>query len=92
MHVSDAVLVIKGSRERSVRWIWNIIKSELYVLFFSGGLAEEVDEKVLHAAFIPFGDITDIQIPLDYETGDKHTNIHKIPSSSSLKLKHTLYK
>uniref|UniRef100_A0A669AW45 Peptidyl-prolyl cis-trans isomerase n=2 Tax=Oreochromis TaxID=8139 RepID=A0A669AW45_ORENI len=32
------------------------------------GLAEEVDEKVLHAAFIPFGDIIDIQIPLDYET------------------------
>lgn len=37
--------------------------------FLSGGLAEEVDEKVLHAAFIPFGDVTDIQIPLDYETG-----------------------
>uniref|UniRef100_A0A8C5I2L8 Peptidyl-prolyl cis-trans isomerase E n=1 Tax=Gouania willdenowi TaxID=441366 RepID=A0A8C5I2L8_GOUWI len=36
-----------------------------------GGLAEEVDEKVLHAAFIPFGDVTDIQIPLDYET-EKH--------------------
>ncbi|KAG7280724.1 hypothetical protein CRUP_004524, partial [Coryphaenoides rupestris] len=35
------------------------------------GLAEEVDEKVLHAAFIPFGDVTDIQIPLDYET-EKH--------------------
>ncbi|XP_055512341.1 peptidyl-prolyl cis-trans isomerase E isoform X1 [Leucoraja erinacea] len=35
------------------------------------GLAEEVDEKVLHAAFIPFGDIMDIQIPLDYET-EKH--------------------
>jgi peptidyl-prolyl isomerase E (cyclophilin E) len=30
-----------------------------------------VDEKVLHAAFIPFGDIMDIQIPLDYET-EKH--------------------
>lgn len=40
-----------------------------YRVFLSGGLAEEVDEKVLHAAFIPFGDITDIQIPLDYETG-----------------------
>uniref|UniRef100_A0A3P8U9Q3 Peptidyl-prolyl cis-trans isomerase E n=1 Tax=Cynoglossus semilaevis TaxID=244447 RepID=A0A3P8U9Q3_CYNSE len=40
-------------------------------LFVSGGLAEEVDEKVLHAAFIPFGDIIDIQIPLDYET-EKH--------------------
>nr|KAF6444833.1 peptidylprolyl isomerase E [Molossus molossus] len=42
-------------------------KRVLYV----GGLAEEVDDKVLHAAFIPFGDITDIQIPLDYET-EKH--------------------
>ncbi|KAJ9596561.1 hypothetical protein L9F63_012394, partial [Diploptera punctata] len=38
---------------------------------YVGGLAEEVDEKVLHAAFIPFGDIMDIQIPLDYET-EKH--------------------
>lgn len=37
--------------------------------FVAGGLAEEVDEKTLHAAFIPFGDILDIQIPLDYETG-----------------------
>lgn len=35
----------------------------------TGGLTEEVDEKVLHAAFIPFGDVTDIQIPIDYETG-----------------------
>ena len=26
--------------------------------------------EVLHAAFIPFGDITDIQILLDYETGE----------------------
>ena len=34
-----------------------------------GGLSEEVDEKILHAAFIPFGDVTDINIPLDYETG-----------------------
>ncbi|KAG8230322.1 hypothetical protein J437_LFUL000593 [Ladona fulva] len=39
-------------------------KRTIYV----GGLAEEVDEKVLHAAFIPFGDIVDVQIPLDYET------------------------
>ncbi|KAK2723572.1 hypothetical protein QYM36_002051 [Artemia franciscana] len=33
-----------------------------------GGLAEEVDDSVLRAAFIPFGDIVDIQLPLDYET------------------------
>lgn len=40
----------------------------------TGGLAEEVDEKVLHAAFIPFGDLIDIQIPLDYETGETRSD------------------
>ncbi|CAB1330777.1 unnamed protein product, partial [Coregonus sp. 'balchen'] len=40
-------------------------------VLYVGGLTEEVDEKVLHAAFIPFGDVTDIQIPIDYET-EKH--------------------
>merc|ERR1711963_862950 len=38
---------------------------------YAGGLAEEVDEKVVRAAFIPFGDLVDVQIPLDYET-EKH--------------------
>lgn len=38
---------------------------------YVGGLEEAVDDKILHAAFIPFGDIMDIQIPLDYET-EKH--------------------
>ena len=38
-------------------------------MYVSGGLSEEVDEKILHAAFVPFGDVTDINIPLDYETG-----------------------
>lgn len=38
---------------------------------YVGGLAEEVNEKVLQAAFIPFGDIVDISIPLDYST-QKH--------------------
>lgn len=35
-----------------------------------GGLSEEVDEKIIQGAFIPFGEILDIQIPLDYETGE----------------------
>uniref|UniRef100_A0A8C6FI23 RRM domain-containing protein n=1 Tax=Moschus moschiferus TaxID=68415 RepID=A0A8C6FI23_MOSMO len=35
---------------------------------FVGGLGEEMDDKLLYAAFIPFGDITGIQILLDYET------------------------
>ncbi|EDV23045.1 expressed hypothetical protein [Trichoplax adhaerens] len=39
-------------------------KRTLYV----GGLAEEVDEKVLHSLLIPFGDIVDVQIPMDYTT------------------------
>lgn len=38
---------------------------------FVGGLAEEVDEKVLRSAFLVFGEVTDIQIPLDYQT-EKH--------------------
>ena len=38
---------------------------------YVGGLSEEIDEKILHNAFIPFGDITDITIPLDYES-QKH--------------------
>ena len=40
-------------------------------MVYVGGLAEEVDEKILHAAFIPFGDITDVQIPMDYSS-QKH--------------------
>ena len=40
-------------------------------MIYVGGLADEVDEKVLHAAFIPFGDVTDVQIPMDYST-QKH--------------------
>lgn len=56
--------------------IWSdLICNKRGYLFPSGGLAEEVDEKVLHAAFIPFGDIIDIQIPLDYETG-KMSSFH----------------
>lgn len=40
-------------------------------IIYVGGLSEEVDEKILQGAFIPFGEILDIQIPLDYET-EKH--------------------
>lgn len=37
----------------------------------TGGLAEEVNEGILHAAFIPFGDIKDVKTPLDMAT-QKH--------------------
>lgn len=42
-------------------------KRTIYV----GGLADEVTEKLINDAFIPFGDIADIQMPVDYES-QKH--------------------
>lgn len=41
------------------------------VIVNAGGLAEEVTEKLIHSVFIPFGDVVDINLPLDYET-EKH--------------------
>lgn len=38
---------------------------------YIGGLADEVTEKLLNDAFVPFGDITEIQMPIDYES-QKH--------------------
>ena len=38
-------------------------KSTLYV----GGLEESVTEELLHAAFIPFGNIQEVQIPRDHK-------------------------
>ena len=40
-------------------------------MIYVGGLADEVDQKVLNAAFIPFGDIVEVNLPIDYET-EKH--------------------
>uniref|UniRef100_A0A0D6R6G7 RRM domain-containing protein n=1 Tax=Araucaria cunninghamii TaxID=56994 RepID=A0A0D6R6G7_ARACU len=42
-------------------------KNTLYV----GGLEETVNEAIIHAAFIPFGDIKDVTTPLDQAT-QKH--------------------
>ena len=40
-------------------------------LLYVGGLAEEVDERTVRAAFIPFGDIVEVNMPIDFET-QKH--------------------
>ena len=42
-------------------------KTTLYV----GGLEENVTDAILHAAFLPFGDLKDVSIPMDHATG-KH--------------------
>jgi len=52
-------------------------------MFATGGLAEEVTEKHIHSAFIPFGDIVDVNLPLDYET-EKHRGLLLLVSQSIL--------
>jgi len=34
-------------------------------MLYVGGLADEADEKTLKAAFLPFGEVTEVQVPLD---------------------------
>jgi hypothetical protein len=38
-------------------------------IIYVGGLDDQVDEKTLHAAFVPFGEIKTIEMPLDHTTG-----------------------
>jgi len=38
---------------------------------YVGGLDDSVNESLLHAAFLPFGDITDVQIPVN-QANQKH--------------------
>ena len=39
------------------------------LIIYIGGLDDTVDEKILHSAFIPFGEIKSIELPLDPSTG-----------------------
>jgi len=36
----------------------------------SGGLDEKCTEEMLHAAFIPFGDIVEVNIPKDFKESE----------------------
>ena len=47
------------------------IESRAKRTLYIGGLDEGVTEAILHAAFLPFGDIKDINLPLNHQTG-KH--------------------
>lgn len=38
---------------------------------YVGGISDEVNEQLIRDAFIPFGDIVDIQMPIEYES-QKH--------------------
>lgn len=57
MQSTTAVVGGKGSNPKNVVYV--------------GGLEESVNEAIVHSAFIPFGEIKDVNIPLDNTTG-KH--------------------
>ncbi|KAK4337282.1 hypothetical protein RND71_043280 [Anisodus tanguticus] len=40
-------------------------------MIYVGGLADEVSEDILKAAFIPFGELIEVNLPIDYST-EKH--------------------
>ena len=40
-------------------------------ILYVGGLADDVDRNILKSAFLPFGDIVDINLPMDY-SAQKH--------------------
>ena len=35
-------------------------------ILYVGGLSEEVTEEILHAAFVPFGELVEVNIPKDF--------------------------
>ena len=55
-------------------------------IVYVGGLTDNVNEEVLHAAFIPFGDLKSIQIPRDYKNSKIVCNILLIRFFISLDL------
>jgi peptidyl-prolyl isomerase E (cyclophilin E) len=60
-------------------------KNTIYV----GGLADEVTEKLLNDIFIVFGEISEIQLPTDYET-QKHRGFAFISFESSEDASHAV--
>jgi hypothetical protein len=71
--VEKTVIIKPVNRKfRSFRiGIFILSSREMFVIrrnvVYVGGLAEQVGEELLHAAFIPFGDLKSIQIPRDYQ-------------------------
>jgi peptidyl-prolyl isomerase E (cyclophilin E) len=45
-------------------------------MLYVGGIDDTVSEDVLHAAFIPFGELKSIQIPKDYKQS-KYKKVHE---------------
>jgi peptidyl-prolyl isomerase E (cyclophilin E) len=58
---------------------------------YVGGLAEEVDIKTLTAAFLPFGEIVDVQIPMDIALSEQpwgHAAVSRSTKSTLRPIRH----
>jgi RNA recognition motif-containing protein len=38
------------------------------LILYIGGLDDSVTEKILHSAFVPFGEIKSVEVPIDFTT------------------------
>lgn len=65
-----SICMVLAKSETPIRKLFGNIKAGPNVNV-SAGLEESINEAKLHSAFIPFGDIKDVNIPLDNTTG-KH--------------------
>ena len=55
--------------------MWVIIH-RLKSTFDIGGLCDEIDNNILHAAFIPFGELKSVELPIDRNTSIYSYSMH----------------
>jgi peptidyl-prolyl isomerase E (cyclophilin E) len=48
------------------------------LILYVGGLDDSVNDKILYSAFIPFGEIKSIELPMDYTTRIRYFKILKL--------------
>eukprot|EP00743_Colponemidia_sp_Colp-15_P003332 GILK01003599.1.p1 GENE.GILK01003599.1~~GILK01003599.1.p1 ORF type:complete len:137 (-),score=32.03 GILK01003599.1:223-594(-) len=58
-------------------------------VIYVGGLEEQVTTAILHAAFLPFGDIKTVEIPLDIKT-QKHRGFGFVEFEDEEDVKHAI--
>ena len=56
------------ARRPHARMLVGFRSADAYARCAAGGLDELVTEAVLHAAFLPFGEIKDVSLPVDHGT------------------------
>ena len=54
-------------QEGALYWYYYDSRSVTTLTNDSGGVADEVTEEILRAAFVPFGEVLEVMIPMDYQ-------------------------